>query len=76
MSAKLEAIISSMDSKVNELLKLWNLPGVSVTLVRDGKTIFSDAYGSRDIAADLPMTTKYVTEQLRSMGLEPEEICP
>ena len=29
-----------------------------------------------EVGNDLPMTTKYVTEQLRSMGLEPEEICP
>lgn len=29
-----------------------------------------------EIGNDLPMTTKYVTEQLRDIGLEPQEICP
>lgn len=57
MSAQFETILTTMDSKVSEMLKLWNLPGVSVTLVQNGETIFSRAYGSRDIAADLPMTT-------------------
>jgi len=58
MSNQLEKIISVMDARVNELLKLWNLPGVSVTLVQDGKTVFCGAYGSRDIPENLPMTAK------------------
>ena len=29
-----------------------------------------------ELGNDLPMTTAYVKEQLRSMGLEPKEICP
>jgi len=58
MSNQLEKIISAMDARVNELLKLWNLPGVSVTLVQDGKIAFCDAYGTRDIPENLPMTTK------------------
>ena len=58
MSNKIEKIISAMDTRVNELLKLWNLPGVSVTLVQDGEVVFCDAYGTRDIPENLPMTTK------------------
>ena len=29
-----------------------------------------------EVGSDLPMTTKYVGEQLRAIGLEPQEICP
>ena len=46
MSAQLETILTTMDSKVNEMLKLWNLPGVSVTLVQNGETIFSRRFPS------------------------------
>ena len=56
--SQIENICSAMAGRVSEMLKMWNLPGVSVVLVQDGKTVFCDAYGSRDLAADLPMTVK------------------
>ena len=41
MSNQLEKIISAMDGKVSELMQQWNLPGISVSLIQGGETIFS-----------------------------------
>jgi len=75
MSNQLEKIISAMDGKVSELMQQWNLPGISVSLIQGGETIFSKAYGNRDIAGNLPMTTKThmpigsVTKSFTSLAL-------
>lgn len=58
MSQNLEKICSTMNDRVNELLKQWNLPGVSVALVENGQTILCGGYGSRDLKAGLEMTKK------------------
>ena len=56
MSQNLEKICSSMEDRVNGLLKQWNLPGVSAALVENGKTVLCDGYGSRDLKENLEMT--------------------
>lgn len=58
MNQNLEKICSSMNDRVNELLKQWNLPGVSVALVENGETVLCGGYGSRDIKENLEMTDK------------------
>ena len=73
--SQIENICTAMEGRVTEMLKMWNLPGVSVVLVQGGKTVFCDAYGSRDLAADLPMTVKThlpigsVTKSFTSLAL-------
>ncbi len=55
--ACVEKSIEVLKNNVETMLKAWNLPGVSAALVKDGQVICCDAFGSRDLAADLPMET-------------------
>jgi len=38
----------------------WHVPGMAVGIVRDGKVIFAQAFGHRDLAGRLPVTTRTV----------------
>lgn len=38
-------VSDSLDKYVNYALKLWNIPGASVTIVKDGKIILAKGYG-------------------------------
>ncbi len=37
-------------------LKKWHVPGIAITVVKDGKVILKRGYGLRDIEKNLPMT--------------------
>ncbi len=38
----------SLDTYVNRALKLWDIPGVAVGVVKDGKLVFAKGYGVRE----------------------------
>lgn len=38
----------------------WRAPGLAVAIVKDGKVIFSEGFGLRDVANGLPVTTRTV----------------
>ena len=38
----------------------WNVPGVSVAVVKDGEVIMSEGFGYRDLERQLPVTTKTI----------------
>jgi CubicO group peptidase (beta-lactamase class C family) len=47
---KLPAFVTdSLDNYINRGMKQWNIPGVSVAIVKDGKTVFSKGYGLREV---------------------------
>src|ERR1051325_12073916 len=39
----------SLDAYVNREIKKWNIPGVSVAIVKDGKIVVCKGYGVKDI---------------------------
>ncbi len=41
---------------VDAELKKWNVPGIAITVVKDGKVIMKRGFGLRDIEKNLPMT--------------------
>ena len=41
---------------VDAELKKWNVPGIAITVVKDGKVILKRGYGLRDVEKKLPMT--------------------
>ena len=55
MNQMTEKSINCMKARVESMLKMWNLPGVSVALVSEGKTVYCDGFGIRDISSDLTM---------------------
>ena len=52
-SAKLQDI----DAVINKALKDWQVPGISIAVVQDGKVIYAKGFGYRDISKQLPVTT-------------------
>ncbi len=42
-------IKDSLDNYVNRGMKQWQIPGVSVAIVKDGKTVFIKGYGVREV---------------------------
>src|SRR5689334_9372982 len=55
-SAQLPSFIKdSIDSYINQGLKEWNVPGLSVVIVKDGKVVLMKGYGVRDIERQTPV---------------------
>jgi len=48
-------IVDSLDHYIQKGLKDWNLPGLSVVIVKDGKVIWMKGYGVRDIETRKPV---------------------
>jgi CubicO group peptidase (beta-lactamase class C family) len=42
-------ITDSLDSYIERGMKLWQIPGLAITIVKDGKVIFMKGYGVREI---------------------------
>lgn len=51
-------IITAFDEYVKKELPRWQTPGISVAVVKDGKIIFTKAYGVRELGKPQPYTTK------------------
>ena len=50
--------LGDFDTFVQQAMKDWQVPGVAIAIVKDGKVILSKAYGWRDVENKLPLTTK------------------
>ena len=48
--------LSGFDAYVADTLRKWNVPGVAVSVVKDGRILLSKGYGVRDPANGQPMT--------------------
>jgi CubicO group peptidase (beta-lactamase class C family) len=58
--AALPPAFADFDRFVEQQLKLWNAPGVSIAVVQDGRVILAKGYGLRDVERKLPMTAETV----------------
>jgi CubicO group peptidase (beta-lactamase class C family) len=50
--------LQGLDKLAESLREQWNVPGVAVGIVQDGKVIFAKGYGYRNLEQKLPATTK------------------
>lgn len=48
-------IRDSMDSYIQRGLKDWNLPGLAIVIVKDGKVVWMKGYGVKDIQTNNPV---------------------
>ncbi|HCL82360.1 MAG TPA: serine hydrolase, partial [Chitinophagaceae bacterium] len=48
-------IRDSLDTYIQKGLIDWNLPGLSVVIVKDGKVVWMKGYGVRDIETKKPV---------------------
>jgi CubicO group peptidase (beta-lactamase class C family) len=49
-------INDSLDNYITQGLKDWNIPGLAIAIVKDGKVIKMKGYGVRDISTQEPVT--------------------
>lgn len=49
------APLSGFDDYVNTALRDWNVPGLAVSVVKDGKVVFSKGYGVRKVGESAPV---------------------
>jgi len=48
--------LSGIDGWIADNLKAWDVPGVAVAIVADGKVAMTRGFGRRDVAHELPMS--------------------
>ncbi len=53
-------INDSLDVYINREIKRWNLPGLAIAIVKDGKVIVSKGYGVSDVTKKTPVTENTV----------------
>jgi CubicO group peptidase (beta-lactamase class C family) len=50
------AALASIERFIGERLATWEVPGCAVAAVKDGEVVLASGWGTRDVAADLPVT--------------------
>lgn len=53
-------IKDSLDIVINREMKRWNMPGMAIAIVKDGKVIVEKGYGYADMAKKVPATENTV----------------
>ena len=51
-----QQFLESIRNQVEEGLKLWESPSVSIGIVKDGRIVLCEGFGKRDVENDLPAT--------------------
>ena len=51
-SAQPAFVTDSLDTYINREMNNWNLPGLAITIVKDGKVIVSKGYGVQELGKD------------------------
>lgn len=55
VNTKPDFINDSLEIYIQREMKRWNIPGVAISIIKDGKTIFLKGYGVRDIKTNQPV---------------------
>ncbi|MBL8208664.1 MAG: serine hydrolase, partial [Blastocatellia bacterium] len=48
--------LNGFDSVVEQVMKEWKVPGIAVAIVKDGKIVYAQGYGYRDVKRQLKVT--------------------
>jgi CubicO group peptidase (beta-lactamase class C family) len=49
---------AGFDAFVEAVMKAWQIPGLSVGAIKDGKVVLAKGYGFRDVDKELPVTSR------------------
>ncbi|MGZ5446107.1 MAG: serine hydrolase [Thermoanaerobaculia bacterium] len=50
------AALADFDAFINGALKPWDVPGIAIAVVADGKVVYAKGFGQRNVEKTLPMT--------------------
>lgn len=48
-SASIETLINHLEERIPMLMKIYDIPGVNIALVKDGRTVIAEGYGYADV---------------------------
>ncbi|HHU18616.1 MAG TPA: beta-lactamase family protein [Clostridiales bacterium] len=71
----LDEYISHLDKQIPELMDFYNIPGSSIAIVKEGKIVWSEAYGSADVekgiklTKDTPMRVQSISKSVTAWGI-------
>jgi CubicO group peptidase (beta-lactamase class C family) len=57
-----QATIAALQERVPELMSEATIPGLSLALIRDGRTYWTHAFGVRDVKTGMPVTEETIFE--------------
>ena len=55
--APIAELVPELDRLAVDAMADWKVPGAAIAVVQDGKVTLAEAYGQRDVEANLPVTT-------------------
>lgn len=64
-----------MDKRIPALMKLYEIPGCSIALVKEGEIVWTEAYGYADVESgrtlrvDTPMSVQSITKSVTAWGI-------
>jgi CubicO group peptidase (beta-lactamase class C family) len=61
-AAGLDGTIAELDTYAEKAQQRWNVPGMAIAIVKDGKVVFAKAYGVKTAGGSDPVTTDTVFE--------------
>lgn len=53
----MHTVINKVEACINDMMKQWTLPGISIAMVKNGEVVNLNAFGKRSLKDDLPMET-------------------
>jgi CubicO group peptidase (beta-lactamase class C family) len=71
----LDEFKAHMDKRINALMKLYDIPGCSIALVKDFEIVWAVAYGYADVESgrvlkvDTPMSVQSITKSVTAWGI-------
>lgn len=51
-----DVLLKGLDKFINEMMAEWNVPGLAISVVQDGRLVYSQGFGLRDVDKSLPVT--------------------
>lgn len=51
-----EAYLKGIDKFITARMEEWNVPGMAISVIQDGRLVYSNGFGFRDIEKNLPVT--------------------
>ena len=71
----LDVFKAQMDKRIPALMKLYEIPGCSVALMKDAEIVWTEAYGYADVESgrvltvDTPMSVQSITKSVTAWGI-------
>ena len=47
--------MNELENYITDAMKRWEVPGLAIAIVKDGKTLLAKGYGTREVGKDLPV---------------------